>query len=211
MAGLQALVNSGIKFGDKLLQLAACSWVIHLLEILLPLIMAPSCTLVLLRPDDNLNMARFCDIVRKKEITFVRISPSMFNVLIDYLELNSEKCNEIFKGMRIIWTGGESSKAKNLIKMMSYAPRTRIFMVYGMSEAMGAAGSYLDPNVESLSDSHILPFGYPLSGYKCLLIDENDGQIISPSNTNEMGEIHLGGNILFISWNIRKGFIFCIL
>ena len=199
MAGLQALVNSGIKYGDKLLQLAACSWVIHLLEILLPLIMAPSCTLVLLGPDDNLNVARFCDIIRKKQITFVRISPSMFNVLIDYLELNSDKCNEIFERMRIIWTGGESSKAKNLIKMMSYAPQARIFMVYGLSEAMGAAGSYLDPSVERLSDSYILPFGYPLSGYKCLLINENDGQIISPSNTDEIGEIHLGGNILFVS------------
>jgi non-ribosomal peptide synthetase component F len=57
----------------------------------------------------------------------------------------------------------------------------------------------------SIAIQHVvLPIGYPLPGIRCLLIDEQ-GQIISNmNNTNEIGQIHIGGqNSCFNSCNIN--------
>jgi acyl-coenzyme A synthetase/AMP-(fatty) acid ligase len=197
LASLQARINWEIKYGDKVLQLAASSWIIHLFEIFLPLVSISLGTLVLLRPGDNLNMDHLYRVIRGKKITILRIGSSMLKLLIDYLELTNIKTDEMLENVRILWTGGESPKVHYLAKVNLFMPRARIFMSYGLSEAMVATGCYLPQNLDEFTNfSNILPIGHAQPGYRCLLINSNNEQIIYPSCSDETGEIHIAGNIL---------------
>jgi acyl-coenzyme A synthetase/AMP-(fatty) acid ligase len=172
------------KCGDKVLQVVPCSWVIHLFEILMPLVIVPSGTLVLLPSGDNLNVTRFCKTIQNKQITILFINPSLLKVLLDYLELS----NETFDQVRILWTSGESPKAQHLAKIKSFFPQARIFSIFGMSETSAAIGREIEESIDELTN-----LGNLLPGYRCLLVDEsNDGeQIISPLDTNRPGHIYL--------------------
>lgn len=194
LASLQTRINWETKHGDTVLQLSASSWIMHLFEIFLPFVTISSGTLVMLRPGDNLNMVRLCAIIKNKQITILRIGSSMLKMLIDYLELSNSKSNEIFGGLRILWTGGESTNVGYLLKMRLFSQKTRIFVTYGLSEAMAAIGCYLDKDIDELANiSSILPIGHVQPGYRCLLVSERDEQIILPSCSDEIGQIYLAG------------------
>ena len=197
-ATMQAMINWDARCSNKVLQVAACSWIIHLFEILLPLIVDKPGTLILLRPGDNLNMSRFCMNIKNKEITFIFVAPSMIKAMIDYLELNNHEHYGTLETLRIILSGGEASKPKHLAKLKSFAAQAKLFMIYGLTEINTAIGCYLDYDIDELANLNILPIGRPLFGYRCLLVDEIDGHIISSSNLNEIGQIHLAGNILIV-------------
>jgi acyl-coenzyme A synthetase/AMP-(fatty) acid ligase len=64
----------------------------------------------------------------------------------------------------------------------------RIISVFGMTEFNLAVGSQLQ-NI----DCNSLPLGYPLPGYRCLLIDEQGQVVRKTGNLSEIGQIHLGG------------------
>ena len=57
-----------------------------------------------------------------------------------------------------------------------------------MSECNGALGCQL-----LKTDDTLLPLGYPLPGYRCLLIDENEQIINNTSNSSETGQLYIGG------------------
>ena len=69
----------------------------------------------------------------------------------------------------------------------------RISVLYGMSECNGVFGCHL-----SDVSYTVMPIGYPLPGVNYLLINEQ-GQIIScTNNSNDFGQIHIGGKQIFI-------------
>ncbi|CAF3768856.1 unnamed protein product, partial [Rotaria sp. Silwood1] len=192
IAGIHNLMIWDTKHGDKVLQVVASSWVIHLFEILMPLVIIPSGTLVLLPPGDNLNMTRFCKTIEEKQITVLFINQSLLKVLLDYLELNNIERNEIFKRVRILWISGESPKIQYLVKIKSFSLQTRIFLIFSMSETNAAIGREIEENIDELTDLSIVPIGFPLAKYRCLLVDESiDGEVISSLETNRIGQIYL--------------------
>ncbi|CAF4055261.1 unnamed protein product [Rotaria sp. Silwood2] len=198
IAGLHNLMIWDTKHGDKVLQVVASSWAIHLFEILMPLVIVPSGSLVLLPPKDNLNMTHFFKTIKDKQITILFINPSLLKVLLDYLELNNRECNETLERVRILWISGESSKTQHLAKIKSFSSQIRIFLMFGMSETSAAIGYEIEESIDQLTDLSILPIGCPLSEYRCLLMDEsNDERIISPLDTNRIGQIYLAGAGLF--------------
>jgi acyl-coenzyme A synthetase/AMP-(fatty) acid ligase len=187
------------KHGDKVLQVAASSWAIHLYEILMPLMIVPSGTLVLLPPGDNLNMTRFCKTIKDKQITILFINPSLLKILLDYFELDNRKHNETLERVRILWTSGESPEVQHLTKIKSFSSQTRIFLIFSMTETSAAIGREITESIDELTDLSIVPIGYPLGDYQCLLVDENNnGRVISPLDTNKIGQIYLAGIISYI-------------
>lgn len=42
-------------------------------------------------------------------------------------------------------------------------------------------------------DDSLVPMGYPMSGYRCLLIDEQGQMICDTNSSSEIGQIHIGG------------------
>ncbi|CAF1112710.1 unnamed protein product [Adineta steineri] len=197
VAGLQALINWDIKHGDKVLQVAGSAWLIHVLEIFLPLVKKPASTLVLLQPGDNSNMTRLCRTIKDKQITIVMIGSSLLKALLDYLDLKNDRFDDTLKRLRIVWLTGESSKPQHLIKLKSFAPQTFIFISYGQSEVIAPIGCYLEYDVDALSNLSSLPIGHPQIGYKCMLMDETNKRIILSTCSDEIGEIYLRGAGLF--------------
>jgi acyl-coenzyme A synthetase/AMP-(fatty) acid ligase len=195
VGGLQALINWDTNRSNKFLQIGASSWIIHVLEIFFPLVTIPVGTLVLLRPGDHLNMARFCMVIKDKQITNLMIGSTLLKTLLDYLELDKNRFEQMLTGLRIICLTGESLKPQHLVKLKSMAPQTRIFMSYGQTEVLGAIGCYLEYNVSELGNLNVLPIGYPPLGCQCILVDESNERIIPSSYPDELGQIHIRGNM----------------
>ncbi|UJR13248.1 hypothetical protein I4U23_000269 [Adineta vaga] len=127
---LQYLIQWSTTHGDKVLQVVETSWIIHMLEILMPLITIPSGTLVLLPPEGNFNIVRFCNIIKDKQITLLFIDPSLIKTLLEYLELHNQQDHNILKQVRIMWTLNQSIKSQYQSQLELFAPQTRIYLMY---------------------------------------------------------------------------------
>ncbi|CAF2814418.1 unnamed protein product [Rotaria sp. Silwood2] len=68
-----------------------------------------------------------------------------------------------------------------------------------MRETSAAIGCEIKESIDELSNLSILPIGYSLAEYHCLLMDEsnNDDRVISSLDTNRIGQIYLAGAGLF--------------
>ncbi|CAF1360501.1 unnamed protein product [Adineta steineri] len=138
-ASVDALIHWNVGFyssQDQVLQIAACSWAMHLLEIFPILVLGG--TLVLMRAGGQLNMTYFSRTLFDQQITTLTIGAGMARALINYAE-------------------------------------------------------DLDIN------DNMIPAGYPLPGYRCLLIDEHE-EVISYTTLQKcsaIGQICLGGPSVF--------------
>jgi hypothetical protein len=85
-------------------------------------------------------------------------------------------------------------KPQQLAKLLTFLnhSNTRVFVYFGLSECNVALGCQLFDNDNS---TIILPIGYPLYGFRCLLVDEQGETITSTASLgqNKVGQIHLGG------------------
>lgn len=71
---------------DQALQVASSSWILHLMEISLPLVVGG--TLVLLRPSGYLDMGYFSQTLSRQKITTLIIGPGIIRALTSYLEMS---------------------------------------------------------------------------------------------------------------------------
>jgi acyl-coenzyme A synthetase/AMP-(fatty) acid ligase len=85
---------------------------------------------------------------------------------------------------------GEAMQQQEWTQFMNFLSsfKVRVISVYGTSECPIVVGCRLQ-NI----DYTTVPIGKPLPGIRCLLINEQ-GQIIdNTNNSNEIGQIHIGG------------------
>jgi acyl-coenzyme A synthetase/AMP-(fatty) acid ligase len=87
---------------DQVLQVATCSWILHLTEVALPLILGG--TLVLLRPGDHLDMAYFSKTLVYQQVTTLLIGPGLIRALTSYIETSQQL--DAFKSVRNLCTAG---------------------------------------------------------------------------------------------------------
>jgi acyl-coenzyme A synthetase/AMP-(fatty) acid ligase len=196
VAHCQALLDCGVQHGDKFLQQSVNSWITHIYEILLPLTAPSPGTIVLLKPGDNLNMISLAKIIKEKQITAANTSISTLKTLLDYLELKNNKSDETLTQFRIWCVGSEANRPQCLVRLKLLAPQVRIFALYGSTEQGLSIGCYVNQNVSELSNLTIVPLGYPLLNYRCILVNDVDGRIISSSNSSQIGQIHIKGILL---------------
>ncbi|CAF1029834.1 unnamed protein product [Adineta steineri] len=178
---------------DHVLQVATCSWIIHIGEISLPL--AVGGTLVLLRQGGLFDVAYFSQTLMHQQITILTISPVIIRALTNYIE-NSQQ-TKTFDTVRYLCTIGEAMKPQQWTQFVNLlgSSNVQICVLYGTSESGMVLGCHLlnikDPNI---------PIGYPFPTIQCLLIDD-DGKIINPKdNSNKIGQIHIEGPTLFNSY-----------
>jgi hypothetical protein len=85
-------------------------------------------------------------------------------------------------------------KPQQLVKLLTFInhSNTRVFVYFGLSECNVALGCQLFNNDKSII---ILPIGYPMYGFRCLLVDEHGETITHTASLseNKIGQIHLGG------------------
>lgn len=78
----------------------------------------------------------------------------------------------------------QQTKLFDVLKMFNI----QVCFLYGMTECNLILG-YPLLNI----DESILPLGYPLPAYRCLLIDEKGQLISSTNNSIDIGQIHIAG------------------
>jgi non-ribosomal peptide synthetase component F len=88
---------------DQVLQVATCSWILHLTEVALPLIVGG--TIVLLRPGGHLDMAYFSQTLIYQQVTTLLFGPGIIRALTNYLEKNN--LFETFNFVRNLCTAGD--------------------------------------------------------------------------------------------------------
>lgn len=71
---------------NQILQVATSSWILHITEISLPLVVGG--TLVLLRPNGHLDMSYFAQTLIRQQITTLTIGTSIIRALTNYLQMN---------------------------------------------------------------------------------------------------------------------------
>ncbi|CAF1166800.1 unnamed protein product [Adineta steineri] len=175
---------------DQVLQVAACSWILHISEIMLPLVVGG--TLVLLRPNGHLDMDYFSQTLMQQQVTTVTIGPGIIRALTSYFEKTQRLAT--LKFIRNVITTGEAMKPQQLVKLVGVLQSfdIKVCTQYGMTECNTVLGCRL-----LNFDDGFVPMGHPLPGYRCLLIDKQ-GQIIHSTNrSSEIGQLHIGGSALF--------------
>ncbi|CAF1490715.1 unnamed protein product [Adineta ricciae] len=130
VANLQHIIQWESRFGDNVFQVVESSWIIHLFEILIPLIVIRSGTLVLLPPEDSFNLARFCKTIQNKQITVLFIDPFSIEPLLEYLESHDQPERGLLRNVRILWTLDGSVKAQYQSQISSFAPQARLYSMY---------------------------------------------------------------------------------
>jgi len=88
---------------DQILQTCSSTWILHLTEISLPLVVGG--TLVLLRPGGNLDMAYFTRTLFHQQVTTLTFYPSIIRALVNYLEMSQPF--EMLKFVRNLCTTGD--------------------------------------------------------------------------------------------------------
>ena len=81
---------------NQVLQVAASSWILHVTEIVLPLVVGG--TLVLLRSNGHLDMAYLSQTLIHQQVTTLTIGPGIIRALTNYLEITQQL--ETFKFVR---------------------------------------------------------------------------------------------------------------
>ncbi|CAF1525664.1 unnamed protein product, partial [Adineta steineri] len=175
---------------DHVLQVATCSWIPHIVEFSLPLVVGG--TLVLLRPGGHLDVAYFSQTLMHQQITTLIIGPAIIRALTNYIE-NTQQ-TKTFDTVRHLCTSVEPLKSQQWAQFVNLlsSSNVQLCVIYGTSESSGVLGCRL----LNISDTDI-PIGYPFPTIQCLLIDD-DGKIINTTNnSSKIGQIHIGGPILF--------------
>lgn len=88
---------------DQVLQVAVCSWAVHLLEISSTLVFGG--TLVLLRPGGHLDMDYFSRTVIHHQVTTLTIGPAIIRAITNYLEMSQRLAT--FECVRNLCTSGD--------------------------------------------------------------------------------------------------------
>jgi non-ribosomal peptide synthetase component F len=89
---------------NQVLQVATSSWILHVSEIMLPLIVGG--TLVLLRPNGHLDMAYFSQTLIRQQVMTLTIGSGIISALTNYLEMTQRL--ETFKFVRNLCMTGNS-------------------------------------------------------------------------------------------------------
>ncbi|CAF1215394.1 unnamed protein product, partial [Adineta steineri] len=193
IAGLTGWDVGAFTVRDHVLQVATPSWILHFMEISLPLVVGG--TLVLLREGGHLDMAYFSQTLIRQQITALIIGPSIIRALTDYIE-NTQQ-TKAFDTVHHLCTTGEALKPQQWTQFVNLlsSSNVQLSVLYGMSECIGALGCQL-LNIKETT----IPIGYPISTIQCLLIDDGGKIIPTTNNSNKIGQIHIRGPNLFNSY-----------
>ncbi|CAF4112777.1 unnamed protein product, partial [Rotaria magnacalcarata] len=191
IACIHSLLEVGI-FGekDKVIQMARCSFDIHVQEVIGTLIVGA--TLVMLHPYGTLDPVYLAKVLREKDVTYMIAVPTLINSLFHYLtETDSSSAVE---SLRSLCSIGEAISAKlvRLIKSQ-ISNKCVIWNLYGPAEITIACTFHL---VDVIMDQTSIPIGQPLPYYRCLVLDE----FLQSTIVNQEGELLVGGVGVFAGY-----------
>ncbi|CAF1082413.1 unnamed protein product [Adineta steineri] len=190
LACIDSLVRMNL-FPNKgtLIQMASCSYDVHVQEIIGPLI--TSSTIIMLGSQGNMDLDYTSKTLNGKQVSYLSCVPSYADILLEFLQSHSISS---LSSMRTVAVGGEASTVQLIDKLYTYLPQDGfVWNGYGPSETTVDSTIYvIGRNIHMIS----IPMGRPLLNYRCMIMNE----YLQPSITDEEGELFLGGVGVFAGY-----------
>ncbi|CAF3868594.1 unnamed protein product [Adineta steineri] len=185
-------MDGGISFnkGDIVVQIARCSFDIHVQEILGTLLVGG--TLIMLHPGGTSDFYYLAEVFQNKQITYITAVPSLLHIFFTFTQQN--KNMNAVKYLRSLCGGGEAFTA-HLIGLIREIGVTNciVWNVYGPAEATIDCTAHCI-NVTSAVQS--ISIGGPLSNYRCMIVNA----YLQSSITGQEGELLIGGAGVFAGY-----------
>ncbi|CAF4267201.1 unnamed protein product, partial [Adineta steineri] len=172
------------------LQIARCSFDIHVQEILGTLLVGG--TLIMLHPGGTIDLNYLSEVLGNKQITYLKAVPSLLHIFFTFIQ-QSKNINAV-KYLRSLCSGGEAFSVHLIGLIMNIGiVNCTVWNLYGPAEAT------IDCTVRRVSirnNTQSIPIGTPLSNYRCMVIN----QYLQPSVTCQEGELLVGGEGVFAGY-----------
>ncbi|CAF4097549.1 unnamed protein product, partial [Adineta steineri] len=182
---------------DIIIQLANCSFDVHLDEILSSLTCGAH--LVLLRSGGHLDFDYLTRVISDHHVTFIAPVPSWIDALCQYLRQNSH-ASQRMKQIQWWFIGGEELFSTTIQQLLPFIhDECHLLNTYGPAEITETATCY-EICREEVSQMISIPIGRPLDGYDIYVVDEYRQEVIS----NQQGEIVIGGVGVFVGYYERE-------
>jgi len=172
--------------GDVVLQVTPCSFDMHIIEILGPLIL--NCTLVMLHPNGNYDLDYLSKTMAVNQVTLLHSVPSHLNILCKYLEENSS-FNSL-STIRALCTSGEPLNVRCINTYLQHLKtQSEAFNIYGPCECTNVTIYRMNctTSIEGTCIGDIMPH------LSCRILDDNM-QTVIPGTT---GMLYVSGSSVF--------------
>ncbi|CAF1545801.1 unnamed protein product, partial [Adineta steineri] len=175
---------------DTIIQMARCSFDNHLLSLVGTLIAGG--TLIMLRPNGNMDLEYLAEVLNQKQITVMHCVPSLLNSLFTFIKENRHR--SAVKWLRSLCSGGETLNMKVVSILKSLITnKCQIRNHYGPAEiTINCACHAVDLDKEQMN----IPIGRPLPNYRCLIVDEFSQNVY----VGHEGELLVGGVGVFTGY-----------
>ncbi|UJR22118.1 hypothetical protein I4U23_025182 [Adineta vaga] len=178
---------------DVIIQMARCSFDNHLLSLVGTLM--TGATLVMLRPQGNMDLEYLTRVLDKKQISVMHAVPSLLNSLFHFLK-ETERTLAV-KWLRSLCSGGEALNVKTATLLKSVVSETcQVRNHYGPAEVTVNCACHL---IDLTKDQESIPLGRPLPNYRCLILDE----YLQTVYIGLVGELVVGGVGIFAGYLAR--------
>ncbi|MCP4148779.1 MAG: amino acid adenylation domain-containing protein, partial [bacterium] len=112
---------------------------------------------------------RLLEYIRRHSITYIKITPSLFSIIVNSPDFSEKICNSL----RIAVLGGEAINVKDIEYARAIYPRLRIMNHYGPTEAtIGCVATYIDfDKIEAYREHPVI--GRPINNTSVYILDRN--------------------------------------
>ncbi|CAF1451442.1 unnamed protein product, partial [Adineta steineri] len=175
---------------DTILQIARCSFDVHVQDILGTFMIGSS--LIMLHPRGIMDFDYLASVFKDKNVTCITTVPTIISNFFTYLQQQNH--HNVAQYLRSVCSGGEACSLK-LINLMSntVTDSCRLWNMYGPAETTIDCTFHLFHNT---METERFPIGRPLSNYQNLVLD----QFLESVFTDQQGELFVGGAGVFAGY-----------
>ncbi|CAF0800795.1 unnamed protein product, partial [Adineta steineri] len=188
---MHSLININIfNVDDIVVQMARCSFDIHLFEIVGSLMVGAA--LVMLHPGGTMDYDYLSLVLGIKQVSYMDGVPSAMYTFLSYMQL--EKKKDACKYLRCLTGGGESFSVK-LATLIgnNHIQNCTVINCYGPAEATVNSTCHI---VDISGKTQSISIGRPSPNYQCLILNE----FLQNIYINEEGEMFVGGVGVFAGY-----------
>ena len=174
---------------DTVLQMARCSFDIHLQDIMGTLVIGG--TIIMLRPRGNIDFDYLARVLKEKQTSYVHTVPSLLYNFFTYLK-ETNRWN-VINSFRSLSSGGESFSIKLVELLVENGYHCQVWNVCGPAETTIDCTIHL---VDVTLNERNIPIGRPFPNYRCMVLDEFFHDVA----INQEGELFVGGVGVFAGY-----------
>ncbi|CAF4184649.1 unnamed protein product, partial [Adineta steineri] len=188
---MHSLININIfNEDDIVVQMARCSFDIHLFEIVGSLMVGAA--LIMLHPGGTIDYDYLLLVLDIKQVSYMDGVPSAMSAFLSFMQLEDKK--DACKYLRCLTGGGESFSVKLATLIGNNHMRNcTVINCYGPAEATVNSTCHI---VDISGEAQSISIGRPTANYQCLMLNE----LLQNICINEEGELFVGGVGVFVGY-----------